>query len=175
MKPKNVRGFTLLEVLVALLVFSLGMMGMAGLLTVSVKTNHAAYLRTQATFLAQGMADRMRANVLGLWNNSYNLPLAAISASVPPTTCKSPNTCNYSDVALRDIAVWKTQVSTFLPSSQAMIQCAPTSTLTASELLILPPFNGTCEIRIDWNDISNEAQMRSTGVYKQTFDWVFQP
>ncbi len=62
-------GFTLLEVLIALLVFSFGLLGMAGLLAVSVQTNHSAYLRTQATFLAQGMADRMRANNLGLWNN----------------------------------------------------------------------------------------------------------
>ncbi len=45
------RGFTLLEVLIALLVFSLGLLGMAGLLIVSVKTNHSAYLRTQASFL----------------------------------------------------------------------------------------------------------------------------
>ena len=73
MRNRSIRGFTLLEVLVAVLIFSLGLMGLAGLLAVSVKTNHAAYMRTQATFLAQGMADRMRANVLGLWNNSYNL------------------------------------------------------------------------------------------------------
>ncbi len=53
----------MLEVLIALLVFSLGLLGMAGLLIVSVKTNHSAYLRTQASFLAQSMADRMRANM----------------------------------------------------------------------------------------------------------------
>ena len=46
------RGFTILEVLIALLVFSLGLLGMAGLLVISVKTNHSAYLRTQASFMA---------------------------------------------------------------------------------------------------------------------------
>ena len=61
------RGFTLLEVLIALLVFSLGLLGMAGLLIVSVKTNHSAYLRTQASFLAQSMADRMRSNMPHVW------------------------------------------------------------------------------------------------------------
>ncbi|MDE1962228.1 MAG: type IV pilus modification protein PilV, partial [Xanthomonadaceae bacterium] len=66
-------GFTLLEVLIALLIFSLGVLGMAGLLAVSVRTNHSAYLRTQATFLAQSMADRMRANASwALWTDLYN-------------------------------------------------------------------------------------------------------
>jgi len=53
------RGFTLLEVLIALLIFSLGMLGLAGLMVVSVKTNQSAYQRTQASFLAQSMADRI--------------------------------------------------------------------------------------------------------------------
>ena len=41
-------GFTLLEVLVAVLIFSLGLVGLAGLMVISVKTNQSAYLRTQA-------------------------------------------------------------------------------------------------------------------------------
>ena len=52
MQPVARRGFTLLEVLIALLVFSLGLLGLAGLMVVSVKTNQSAYLRTQASFLA---------------------------------------------------------------------------------------------------------------------------
>ena len=68
---RHTNGFTLLEVLIALLIFSLGLMGLAGLLVVSVQTNHSAYLRTQASFLAQTMADRMRANILGVWNSNY--------------------------------------------------------------------------------------------------------
>ena len=60
---RNTNGFTLLEVLIALLIFSLGLLGMAGLLVVSVQTNHSAFLRSQATFLSQSIADRMRANV----------------------------------------------------------------------------------------------------------------
>ena len=66
------RGFTLLEVLIALLVFSLGLLGLAGLMIMSVKTNHSAYLRTQATFLAESMADRMRADPMAIWASSYN-------------------------------------------------------------------------------------------------------
>ncbi len=56
------RGVTLIEVLVALLVLSIGLLGLAGLQTVALQHNQAAYMRSQATNLAHDVADRMRAN-----------------------------------------------------------------------------------------------------------------
>ena len=53
-------GFTLLEVLVAVLVLSFGLLGVAGLLLATVQNNTIASQRTTATFLAQDMADRIR-------------------------------------------------------------------------------------------------------------------
>src|SRR5215469_7388300 len=113
-------GFTLLEVLIALLVFSLGLLGLAGLLVVSVKTNHSAYLRTQASFLAHGMADRMRANSLGLWNGSYAHNTLSSTAGAALTSAGTPTikncttaSCGYSDIAARDLAVFDNQLTTF--------------------------------------------------------------
>src|SRR5665213_3670790 len=45
------RGFTLVEVLVSLVVFSLGLLGMAKLVLVTAHSNDSAYLRSQATAL----------------------------------------------------------------------------------------------------------------------------
>ena len=176
MQSRSIRGFTLLEVLVAVLIFSLGLLGLAGLLAVSVKTNHAAYLRTQATFLAEGMADRMRANVLGLWNNSYNVTLTAplTSTSAIPTTCTA-GACSYADIATRDLAVFQDQLATFLPSPRTMIACSTTQTPTAEQMLVLPPYSGTCEMLITWGDVSNVQSKGSTAPELITFDWVFQP
>lgn len=177
MHKDSIRGFTLLEVLVAVLIFSLGLMGLAGLLAVSVKTNHAAYLRTQATFLAQGMADRMRANVLGLWNNSYNIALTApLTTKITlPTTCTSA-ACNYSDVATRDLDIFQDQLMTFLPSPRTMIACNTTQVPTADQMLSLPPYSGTCELMIQWGDVSNlEGKANPNVAEVVTFDWVFQP
>jgi len=174
MPNRSMRGFTLLEVLVAVLIFSLGLMGLAGLLAVSVKTNHAAYMRTQATFLAQGMADRMRANVLGLWNNSYNLATTAPLAfpQSGPTTCTAA--CGYADVATRDLAIWKQQLAQFLPSPTAMINCSTTQTPSADQMLALPPYSGTCEMLLTWGDVSN-LEGKSVNSEQVSFDWVFQP
>ena len=175
MHNRSIRGFTLLEVLVAVLIFSLGLLGLAGLLAVSVKTNHAAYMRTQATFIAQGMADRMRANVLGLWKQSYNFALAPAAAGAVPTTC-STAACDYPDVATRDLAVWQNQLTTFLPSPKAMINCTTTQTPSTDQMLMLPPYSGTCEMLITWGDVSNlESKANSTLPETVTFDWVFQP
>ncbi len=62
-RKESSAGFSLIEVLVALLIFSLGLIGLAGLLVMSTQANNGALIRTQATFLAQNMADRMRANI----------------------------------------------------------------------------------------------------------------
>ncbi len=57
---KRQSGSTLLEVLVAVVILAFGLLGLAGLQTTSVKSNHSAYLRSQASLLAYDMADRMR-------------------------------------------------------------------------------------------------------------------
>jgi type IV pilus assembly protein PilV len=58
---KRQSGSTLLEVLVAVVILAFGLLGLAGLQATSVKSNHSAYLRSQASLLAYDMADRMRA------------------------------------------------------------------------------------------------------------------
>ena len=91
------RGITLIEVLVALLIFSVGLIGLAGLMTMAMRANQVAYQRTQVTFLADGMAERMRANALGVWRGSYSSkeypsPVAPIVSAWPVLRRTSPCT-----------------------------------------------------------------------------------
>jgi type IV pilus assembly protein PilV len=176
------RGFTLLEVLVALLVFSLGLIGLAGLLTVSVRTNHSAYLRTQATFLAQALADRMHANSMGLWAGNYNLN--SIAAPAAPASglswttdimsqCTSGSPCNPAGVAARDLLVWQYQVQAFLPNPRVAVNCnAPAST---PNLTLLPPYSTTCEILMQWSELAINDQDPSQLPQYDSFDWILQP
>ena len=55
------RGFTLIEVLVAVLVLSIGLLSLAALQGISLRNNHSAYLRTQANNIAYEVIDQMRA------------------------------------------------------------------------------------------------------------------
>src|SRR5690606_1731695 len=63
--PEQVRGFSLLEAMVALVVLSVGMLGIAALHGQSLAASRTAQLRTQAVNLAGDMADRIRVNRLG--------------------------------------------------------------------------------------------------------------
>lgn len=66
-------GFSLVEVLVALVILSIGLLGLAGLQTRGVRDNHGAYLRTQATLSAKDLVDRMRANRSAALAGDYNV------------------------------------------------------------------------------------------------------
>ena len=122
------KGFTLLEVLVAIVVLSIGLLGLAGLMASSVRNNHSAYQRTQAAWLAYDMVDRMRANrtaaVDPLAANNYNVAIGAASAS--------------SGLALADVNDWKTALVTTLPAGNGSIA------VTAA--------TGATIVVVQWND-----------------------
>src|SRR4030066_201219 len=61
-RSKQERGFSLLEVLIALLVLSVGLLGIAGLQTISLRFNYQSYERTQATVLISEMYEKIIAN-----------------------------------------------------------------------------------------------------------------
>ena len=65
------QGTTLIEVLVAIVIISIGLLSVAALQTVSLKSNNGSYLRSQATFLAYDLADRMRAAPDATRNDAY--------------------------------------------------------------------------------------------------------
>ncbi|HID48830.1 MAG TPA: type IV pilus modification protein PilV, partial [Chromatiales bacterium] len=70
--PKPARGFTLLEVMIALVIFSIGLLGLAGLQARGLQSNTTAQYRTTAMILAYDMADRIRANSTGVAAGNYD-------------------------------------------------------------------------------------------------------
>ncbi|MDO6513887.1 MULTISPECIES: type IV pilus modification protein PilV [Neptuniibacter] len=58
---KKQQGTTLIEVLIAVVIISIGLLSVAALQTVALKSNNGSYYRSQATFLAYDLADRIRA------------------------------------------------------------------------------------------------------------------
>lgn len=176
---KTIRGFGLLEVLIAVVVFSIGLIGLAGMLVMSTQANHGAFIRTQATFLAQSMADRMSANPIGLWNNAYNGTYPVSVSTL--TTCTAAAPCSPMNVATRDKQQWSLSLMEFLPDDANLdttnINCASTdgATLKANVPSFdakRAPFDGTCTINITWTERSLAIGGASGA---QTFSWVFQP
>ena len=167
-------GFSLIEVLVALLVFSLGLIGLAGLLVMSSQANHGAFIRTQATFLAQNMADRMRANPIGIWQGGYN---GSWPTTATAPTCNASSACTPAQIATRDRVQWGDMLAQYLPNDSnlaATLTCTPQPLgLTMSNYYqVQPPFNGSCTMNITWTERSLAIGGSPS---PQTFAWTFQP
>ncbi|QPK64183.1 type IV pilus modification protein PilV [Methylomonas sp. LL1] len=66
-------GFSMIEVLIAVLILAVGLLGVAALQTNALKNNQSALQRSQATMLSYYMMDAMRANRAVALLGSYNL------------------------------------------------------------------------------------------------------
>lgn len=108
------RGFSLVEVLVALVVLSIGLLGVASMQVQAMKYNTDAYLRTQATTLAYDLIDRMRANNVGASNQLY----VSNSGAVPtPSVNCDTQSCNTNQLATYDLSQWYNTLQARLPAS----------------------------------------------------------
>ena len=108
-------GFTLLEVLVALLVVSIGLLGLAALMTTSLKNNQGASQRSQATWLAYDILDRMRANLTQATAGGYTITQGSSTPSCPA----NPNTS--SAVASCDLSQWEGELAAALPAGDGSV------------------------------------------------------
>jgi type IV pilus assembly protein PilV len=107
-RPAAQRGFTLLEVLVAIVVFSVGLLGIAGLQVAGMRYTHGSQLRSLATMQAENMADNMRANRVAVADGHYNVTDAM--PTTYPKDCGVEN-CAPEELALFDLATWNSAAS----------------------------------------------------------------
>jgi type IV pilus assembly protein PilV len=111
-------GFTLLEVLIALLVLSIGLLGLAALQTVGLRSNQMANMRTLAIHRAYDMSDRMRANQAGVDAQSY---VQSTSSDIPDVEVScTTDVCTTAEMVVFDKANWLTEV-TRLPGGRGRI------------------------------------------------------
>lgn len=115
-------GFSLIEVLVAVIVLSIGLVGVAGLQAVSLQNNQSAFMRSQATALAYDLADRMRANVPGANAGMYDPTAKAATAG-----CKSASGCTTQQMAENDLYEWSAAIATYLPDGEGFVCIDSTS------------------------------------------------
>jgi type IV pilus assembly protein PilV len=143
------RGFTLVEVLVSLVILSIGLLGIAKLMIFSSHSNDSAYLRSQATDLAYEILDSMRANRQEAINLSYNTA-AATPAVAPAALCRGVTCTNATQMARYDLYQWGLRLNAnsgvvpagALPGGQGVVT-AVTDPLTTQT---------TVTIVVSWND-----------------------
>ena len=109
-------GFTLLEVLIALVIFSFGLLALAALMAKGLQYNTSALHRSYASTQAYDMADRMRANRIGITDNNYNL----ISGAGTDPVCITTG-CTPAQMAQYDGWAWNSANAALLPSGSGSV------------------------------------------------------
>jgi type IV pilus assembly protein PilV len=123
--PRKASGISLIEVLVTVVILSVGLLGLAGMHFQGLKNNQSSYFRSQATILTYTALDAMRANRQNALNEDYD-----IAIGTTPTTGTA--------VADIDLAYWKAALANALPSGDGSIDCT-----TATAL---------CVVVVQWDD-----------------------
>jgi type IV pilus assembly protein PilV len=122
----------MIELLVALVIFAFGTLGLAGLQTQALAFSQGSLYRSQATALTDDILDRMRTDRTnakgGAWNTALNETAASIASPVT--------------IARIDIKDWKDQVEALLPAGQASIAVNA----------------GVVTVTLQWDDSRGERQ-----------------
>lgn len=121
------KGFSLIEVMIAVLVLSGAIMAMAYLQVIGLRNANSAYMRSQATMLAYDIVDRIRANRAGTAN--YDL---LISAATPVAD---------ATIATADKIDWRNSIADTLPNGAGGIEID----------------SGVAAVTITWFDNSQDA------------------
>jgi len=126
-------GFSLVEVLIALIIMSVGMLGIAGLYVQSMQAGRTSMFSHHAVTLAGDVADRIRAN-----------PTAGLAYAAPAganNNCVAGGTdCNVAQMAANDIDIWQTEAANVLPGGQVGV---------VFNDAVAPP---TYQITVSWNE-----------------------
>lgn len=103
-------GMTLVEVLVTLVVMSVGLLGVAALQLTSLKSSQESYVRSQVAMLAADILDRMRSNQTGFAAGQYDMTNDVTGFDQAGTA---------GTAAAADIAAWQATINRLLPGSDS--------------------------------------------------------
>lgn len=122
-KPgESQRGITLIENLVAILILSIGLLGLAGLQASTFRSSKDATFRAIAAQQASDMVNRIRVNTSATIKGSYNA--VPFSASPPSGNCNT-SICNDLQLASFDAWEWNTANASLLPGGGGIVTSTP--------------------------------------------------
>ena len=166
----RIHGFSLIESMIAIAVFSFGLLGIAGLMGIAVKSNHNGYMRSQATLLVSNIFDAMRRNPKAVWSNQYNGTYSGYSTVAG--LCQTA--CNEDGLAARDLALWSNMMTQILPNSSGSISCESPAAMSAATndalFFAIEPYNGFCQVEINWTESNKNSDSSA-----QKISWTAKP
>jgi type IV pilus assembly protein PilV len=195
MKPmpqtrNKIAGLTLIEVLITIVILAVGLLGMAAMQVVGIRSANGSGFRTQASLLANDIAERMRANPTAIDNNTFlDIDSADIDCSAPPATYCSAYfdgdaavaaaSCTSAQLATYDVNTWfcgevnsgarTGGVAGSLPQSSAAIACTDADGADADACSI----GSTHTITLSW--VEPNTQRNGDATVEQSISIILQP
>ena len=111
------RGFSLLEVVIALFVLSVGMLGSTAMVLRGQNEARETNYESIASMLAQTMADRMRANIQGVNSGAYD----GLNSGIANPGCIATG-CNSNEIAAYDSFEWGRELAQWLPDGVGTVR-----------------------------------------------------
>ena len=139
---KKSQGFSLIEVLITVIITSVGLLAYAALQMNGLKQTNSALIRSEASILTSDIADRIRANTPGALAGGYN------HALVGKTSIDCSSSCPPYDYAIFEVSQWLDLISERLPLGSGTISCSDSDTTD-----VIPcSRNSVLTLVVSWDD-----------------------
>lgn len=142
-------GIGLLEILIAVVIMSLGFLASARMQVEGMRFSQSAYFQSQAYFLASDMIDRMRSNIPGVERGFYADQSTSANATNPG--CELIQ-CNPLGISRQDLYDWSTSLHS-LQGASGFIPALPGSDTSSAQGHIQDMDNGVYAVVMSWSEI----------------------
>lgn len=119
------RGITMIEVLVAIVIFAFGLLAIAGLQVAALKYEKGAWSRAGSATLATDLSERMRSNITAARQGMYQITgsYRSVHDNPPaPSGCdQKAAVCTPAQIAQNDMAEWAANLAATLPAGAGTI------------------------------------------------------
>lgn len=180
------RGFSLVEVMVALVITAIGLLGLAKMESLALSSTTVSSWRSLMALEAGSMAAYMHAN-RGYWSSTSATAGVTITGTAPSVTliagggsdpvlsaagagytCYNSAPCSVGAMAAHDVQAWGSTVYNMVPNYSATIACTPAATTPV-------PTPVTCQISLTWSEATVAVNSQQTGITQGTFTLTQQP
>lgn len=190
-------GLTMIEILVTLIILSVGLLGMAALQLTGIRSANSSTYRTQATLLADDIAERMRSNPNAVDANAFaSVNSVAINCAAAPTpycgeyfdgaSLVAAQSCTAAQMAAYDINVWfcgerngagngrSGGVKAQLNNATATITCTDVNPPSGPDTDVCTDHSSVHTISLGWSELNPDRSAGAAATINQTISITVQ-